>query len=90
MPTDGPSEKPPPEVRRRPGSAAAQPHGSTGISSSPASTPFAAPSRMFDAALDDLDGLIRRSRSLIVIDWRFNREVRSVIRSKLTGMTNGR
>ena len=50
----------------------------------------AAPSRMFDAALDDLDGLIRRSRSLIVIDWRFNREVRSVIRSKLTGMTNGR
>jgi hypothetical protein len=53
-------------------------------------TAAAAPSRVFDPVLSDLDGLIRRSRSLIVIDWRFNREVRSVIRSKLAGMGNGR
>jgi hypothetical protein len=42
-----------------------------------------APHRVFDKTLADLDSLIRRSRSLIVIDWHFNREVRSVIRTRL-------
>jgi hypothetical protein len=46
----------------------------------------AVPTRPFDPALTDFDGLIRRSRSLIVIDWRFNREVRSAIRARLAAM----
>ncbi len=39
--------------------------------------------RVFDPVLDELDRLIVRSRSLIVIDWRFNREIHSVIRRHL-------
>ncbi len=37
-----------------------------------------------DATLEDLDGLVRRSRSLIVIDWKYNREIHSVVRGFLT------
>jgi hypothetical protein len=48
----------------------------------------AVPSRVFDPAVAALNSLVRRS--LIVIDWRFNRDVRPVVRSKLAGMGNGR
>ncbi len=37
--------------------------------------------KVFDQALADLDALLLRTRSLIVIDWRFNREVHAVIRN---------
>jgi hypothetical protein len=39
--------------------------------------------RVFDQALTDLDNLLVRTRSLIVTDSRFNREVRSVIERTL-------
>ncbi|NQT87925.1 hypothetical protein HQ560_14250, partial [bacterium] len=42
--------------------------------------------KIFDQALADLESLILRTRSLIVIDWRFNREIHAVIRSHLTGV----
>jgi hypothetical protein len=42
--------------------------------------------RTFDRAVGDLDKLLLRSRSLIVIDWRYNREIHSVIRGYLTGL----
>jgi hypothetical protein len=42
--------------------------------------------KVFDQALSDLDGLLLRTRSLIVIDWRFNREIHAVLRSHLTGL----
>jgi len=42
--------------------------------------------RVFDRAVEDLDGLLRKSRSLIVIDWKFNREIHAVIRDYLTGV----
>jgi len=42
--------------------------------------------KVFDRAIADLDELIVRTRSLIVIDWRFNREIHAVIRSHLTGI----
>ena len=41
---------------------------------------------VFDRAAADLDRLLRRSRSLIVIDWKFNREIHSVVRKYLTGL----
>lgn len=41
--------------------------------------------KVFDRALGDLDALLLRTRSLIVIDWRFNREIYGVIRSHVTG-----
>lgn len=36
--------------------------------------------RVFESTISDLDRLITRSRSLIVIDWRFNREVHAIVR----------
>src|SRR6185503_5200528 len=36
--------------------------------------------KIFDPALDALDMLLVRTRSLIVIDWRFNREIHAVLR----------
>jgi len=38
---------------------------------------------VFDQALQDLERLLHRSRSLIVIDWKFNRDIHSVISSFL-------
>jgi len=35
--------------------------------------------KVFDRALGDLDNLLLRTRSLVVIDWKFNREVNAVI-----------
>ncbi len=37
-----------------------------------------------DGALEDLDALLRRTRSLIVIDWKYNREIHGVVRGFLT------
>jgi hypothetical protein len=42
--------------------------------------------RVFDRAVADLDRLLLRTRSLIVIDWRYNREIHSVIRGYVTGL----
>jgi len=44
--------------------------------------------KVFDPVMNDLDSLLLRTRSLIVIDWRFNREVHAVIRKYLTGMAD--
>lgn len=41
--------------------------------------------KVFDQALADAKALLLRTRSLIVIDWRFNREVFAVLRAHLTG-----
>ena len=46
----------------------------------------AAPQRIFDAVLSDLDGLLVRTRSLMVIDWRQNREVHGVLRRFREGL----
>ncbi len=43
--------------------------------------------KVFDRAANDLETLIRRTRSLIVIDWKYNREIHAVVRSHLTGLT---
>jgi len=39
--------------------------------------------RVFEGVLADLQALLLRTRSLIVIDWRFNREIHAVIRGLL-------
>jgi len=44
--------------------------------------------RIFDATLEHMDSLLLRSRSLIVIDWRFNREIGGILRRHATGMTD--
>jgi len=41
--------------------------------------------KAFDATLVDLESLLLRSRSLIVIDWRFNREIHAVLRQFSAG-----
>lgn len=48
--------------------------------------PDGGPHRVFDRAVADLDALLVRSRSLIVIDWRANREIHAVIRGYSTGL----
>jgi hypothetical protein len=45
-----------------------------------------APHVVFDAALAELADLLVRTRSLIVVDWRHNREVHAVVRGFRTGM----
>lgn len=42
--------------------------------------------KVFDRVCEDLKGLVTRTRSLIVIDWRYNREVHSVIRGRMVGL----
>ena len=42
--------------------------------------------KVFDAACADLQSLLVRTRSLIVIDWRANREIHAVIRNFATGL----
>lgn len=39
---------------------------------------------VYDGVIEDLDALLRRTRSLIVIDWSYNREVHAVVRGFLT------
>jgi len=41
--------------------------------------------KAFDKALGDVEGLLTRTRSLVVIDWRFNREIHAVLRAHLGG-----
>ncbi|HEV8607050.1 MAG TPA: hypothetical protein VGQ99_17045 [Tepidisphaeraceae bacterium] len=45
--------------------------------------------KVFDRLTADLSSLLLRTRSLIVIDWRANREIHSVIRNYLTGLAEG-
>jgi hypothetical protein len=40
---------------------------------------------VFDQALEDAERLIRKTRSLIVIDWNYNREIHAVVRQYLGG-----
>ena len=42
--------------------------------------------RVFTPVLEDLDTVLIRTRSLMVIDWRYNREVHSVVRDFRTGL----
>jgi hypothetical protein len=42
--------------------------------------------KILDVPAKALDDLVLRTRSLIVIDWRFNREVHSVVRKHLVGL----
>jgi len=42
--------------------------------------------KAFDAAGAALEDLVLRTRSLIVIDWRYNREVHAVVRRHLVGL----
>lgn len=44
------------------------------------------PHVVFDASLAELGDLLVRTRSLIVVDWRHNREVHAVVREFRTGM----
>jgi hypothetical protein len=46
--------------------------------------------KIFDPVLDALDMLLVRTRSLIVIDWRFNREIHAVLRRFSTAGSAGR
>jgi len=48
--------------------------------------PAGGPHRVFDRAIEELEKLLLRTRSLIVIDWRYNRHVHAVIRRHLIGM----
>ncbi len=41
--------------------------------------------KAFDKALADVEALLTRTRSLVVIDWRFNREIHAVLRAQLGG-----
>ena len=45
--------------------------------------------KVFARAIEIVDDLVLRSRSLVVIDWRFNREVHSVVRQHLVGLGGG-
>ncbi len=46
--------------------------------------------RVFDEALAGFKALLQQSRSLIVIDWQFNREVHAVVRGYLTQLIGAR
>ena len=50
-----------------------------------ADAPIGGIHRIFDPAIHDLGGLLLRTRSLIVIDWRYNREINAIIRRFATG-----
>jgi hypothetical protein len=43
--------------------------------------------KVFDRTIADVQSLLLRTRSLIVIDWRANREIHAVIRGYMTGLT---
>jgi hypothetical protein len=47
--------------------------------------PSLALENVFDAPLADFERILRRSRSLVVIDWNYNREIHDVISGFLTG-----
>ena len=60
--------------------------GSVGFYRDIGDTRGLSPHVVFDGALEELSGLLVRTRSLIVVDWRHNREVHSVIRAYREGM----
>jgi len=45
--------------------------------------------KVFDAVIEAIDALVLQTRSLIVIDWRFNREIHAVVRERLVGLRDG-
>jgi hypothetical protein len=49
--------------------------------------PPGGPHHIFERTVRALEELLARSRSLIVVDWRFNREVNSLIRQYATGVS---
>ncbi|MCA9290307.1 MAG: hypothetical protein KDA25_04205 [Phycisphaerales bacterium] len=51
--------------------------------------PVGAIHAVYDEVLDELREILVRTRSLIVIDWRFNREIHGVIRRLSTGLAGG-
>lgn len=42
--------------------------------------------RVFDPVLEEIERLLVKSRSLILIDWRYNREIHAVIRGCMMGL----
>ncbi|MGE3109839.1 MAG: hypothetical protein AB7G11_14705 [Phycisphaerales bacterium] len=48
--------------------------------------PFGGMHLVFDSALADFDRVLRQTRSLIVIDWNYNREIHAVVRQYSAGM----
>lgn len=44
---------------------------------------------VFDRAVSDLEHVLRKTRSLIVIDWNYNREIHAVIRGYQAGLGGG-
>ncbi|MCZ6835298.1 MAG: hypothetical protein O7G85_05935 [Planctomycetota bacterium] len=60
--------------------------GSDSICRDFADAPLGGLQRIFKPALEEFDRLLRRTRSLIVIDWRYNREISGVLRRYATGL----
>ncbi len=52
--------------------------------------PAAGPHAVYAPVLTDLDRLLVETRSLIMIDWRFNREIHSVVRDVRMGLGTAR
>jgi hypothetical protein len=48
--------------------------------------PFGGMHLVFDHAAADFDRILRQTRSLIVIDWNYNREVHSLVRQYAAGL----
>lgn len=48
--------------------------------------PFGGMHLVFDQAAEDFDRVLRQTRSLIVIDWNYNREIHSLVRQYSAGM----
>jgi hypothetical protein len=44
---------------------------------------------VFNRAVSDLEHVLRKTRSLIVIDWNYNREIHAVIRQYQAGLGGG-
>jgi hypothetical protein len=57
--------------------------GPDSVSADLGDAPAGAAHRVFDRAMQDLTKLLVRTRSLIFVDWRYNREVNAVIRDYL-------
>ncbi len=48
--------------------------------------PFGGMHLVFDQAMEDFDRIVRQTRSLIVIDWNYNREIHAVVRQYAAGV----
>jgi hypothetical protein len=51
--------------------------------------PAGALHKVFGRAIEDLSSLILRTRSLIVVDWRLNREIEAIIRKHMPTLARG-